>query len=135
MPLFHIHTICLDGHWRLLIVPGLCPGHPAPTAPAITSADNATFIIGSSGTFTVTTTGYPTPTISKTGALPSGVTFTDNGDGTATLAGTPGAGTAGEYNIDVTASNGVEPDASQLFTFKVNEGGQGFFIFLPLILR
>jgi predicted outer membrane repeat protein len=108
---------------------------PAPVAPDITSADNATFIIGSSGTFTVTTTGYPTPTISKTGALPSGVTFTDNGDGTATLAGTPGAGTAGEYNIDVTASNGVEPDASQLFTFKVNEGGQGFFIFLPLILR
>jgi uncharacterized delta-60 repeat protein len=92
---------------------------PAPTAPAITSADNTTFTVGTSGTFTVTTTGYPTPTINKTGALPSGVIFTDNGDGTATLAGTPAAATAGDYVFDITASNGVEPNATQTFTLTV----------------
>jgi hypothetical protein len=64
--------------------------------PAITSAASTTFTVGSAGSFTVTTSpGYPAtaPTISRTGALPSGVTFTDNGDGTATLAGTPDPGT------------------------------------------
>ena len=33
--------------------------------------------------------------ITVTGALPAGVTFADNGNGTATLTGTPGAGTGG----------------------------------------
>ena len=58
-------------------------------APAITSAGSTTFTTGTAGTFTVTTTGSPTSALSETGALPSGVTFVDNGDGTATLAGTP----------------------------------------------
>ena len=56
-------------------------------APAITSASTTTFYPGAPSSFTVTTTGFPTPTITETGSLPSGVTFTDNGDGTATLAG------------------------------------------------
>src|SRR5205085_12196111 len=77
--------------------------------PAITSADHTTFDVGSAGSFTVTTTaGNPAATtITKSGALPSGVSFTDNGDGTATLSGTPGAGTAGSYSLTFTASNGV----------------------------
>ena len=58
-------------------------------APAITSANSTTFTERAAGTFTVTSTGTPTAALSETGALPSGVTFTDNGDGTATLAGTP----------------------------------------------
>ncbi|MBW6467354.1 MAG: hypothetical protein K0B06_12675, partial [Brevefilum sp.] len=91
----------------------------APTAPAITSGNNTTFMVGSSGTFTVTTTGYPTPTLSQTGGLPSGVTFTDIGDGTASLAGTPAAGTAGDYVIEITASNDVSPAATQTFTLTV----------------
>ena len=56
----------------------------------------------------------------RAGALPSGVTFTDNGDGTATLAGTPAAGTSGSYPLTITASNGVSPDATQNFTLTVN---------------
>jgi putative Ig domain-containing protein len=43
--------------------------------------------------------------------LPSGVTFVDNGNGTATLAGTAAPGTDGTYNVTVTASNGINPDA------------------------
>jgi hypothetical protein len=90
-------------------------------APSITSGDSVTFAAGSAGTFTVTTGGYPKASLSETGTLPSGVTFTDNGDGTATLAGTPAAGTGGSYPITITAGNGVGPDATQSFTLTVNE--------------
>ena len=69
-----------------------------------------------------TTAGNPaTTTLTKTGTLPAGVSFTDNGDGTATIAGTPNAGTGGVYTITITASNGVAPDATQTFTLTVNE--------------
>ncbi|OLC91221.1 MAG: hypothetical protein AUH86_21110 [Acidobacteria bacterium 13_1_40CM_4_58_4] len=88
-------------------------------APAITSANSATFVVGTAGTFTVTTTGTPTPTLTETGALPSGVTFTDNGNGTGTLSGTPAAGTAKNYAITFTASNGVGTAATQSFTLTV----------------
>ena len=81
----------------------------AAQAPAITSADSTTFTVGTVGTFTVTTTGFPTSALSETGALPTGVTFVDNGDGTATLAGTPDAGTGGTYPLTITAANGVTP--------------------------
>ncbi|MGB7052029.1 MAG: putative Ig domain-containing protein, partial [Acidimicrobiales bacterium] len=88
-------------------------------APAITSADSTTFTEGQAGSFTVTSTGYPTDSLSETGTLPTGVTFTDNGDGTATLAGTPAAGTSGGYSITITASNGVSPNATQSFILSV----------------
>src|SRR6185503_14622362 len=42
----------------------------------ITSADHTTFSVGSAGTFTVTTAPSAT-TITETGSLPAGVTFTD----------------------------------------------------------
>jgi large repetitive protein len=89
-------------------------------APTITSADSTTFTEGQAGAFTVTTTGYPTPSLSETGSLPTGVTFTDNGNGTASLAGTPAAGTSGVYGLTIAASNGINPDASQTFTLTVD---------------
>ena len=88
-------------------------------APAITSASTASFTAGTAGAFTVTATGRPTPKISETGTLPAGVTFVDNGDGTATLSGTPGPGTAAAYRLTITAANGVLPDATQSFTLTV----------------
>ena len=92
-------------------------------SPTITSADHTTFQVGSAGSFTVTTAaGFPVATaLSKTGALPSGVTFTDNGNGTATLGGTPASGTAGSYPITITASNGASSPATQSFTLTVTE--------------
>ena len=92
----------------------------ASTPPAITSASGTTFIEGTSGSFTVVSTGNPTPSLSETGALPSGVTFVDNGDGTATLSGTPASGSAGVYPVTITASNGMPPDATQSFTLIVD---------------
>jgi hypothetical protein len=97
----------------------------ATQAPAITSGNSTTFIVGSLGTFSVTTTGAPTPTLSETGTLPNGVSFTDNGNGTATLGGTPTVGTVGSYPITIKAHNGVGTDASQSFTLTVNGGGSG----------
>lgn len=92
----------------------------ATQAPLITSGPTTTFVIGSAGNFIITTTGVPTPTITRSSQnLPSGVTFHDNGNGTATLAGTPAAGTAGTYSFTLTAHNGVNPDATQAFTLKV----------------
>jgi hypothetical protein len=93
-------------------------------APSFNSANSATFGIGAAGTFTVTTGhDYPAPTtLTPSGTLPSGVTFTDNGDGTATLAGTPAAGTLGTYPLTITADNGVGSAATQDFTLTVLYG-------------
>ena len=94
-------------------------------APVITSGSSTTFTVGAAGSFTVTATGTPTPSFTETGALPSGVTFVNNGNGTATLSGTPASGTAGAYAITITASNGVTPAAVQNFTLTVTSGGGG----------
>jgi hypothetical protein len=91
----------------------------------ITSANNTTFTVGAAGSFTVTTTGSPSPSLTETGALPSPVTFKNNGNGTATLSGTPAGGTAGSYPITITASNGVGTAATQAFTLTVNGSGGG----------
>src|SRR5206468_9201932 len=76
-------------------------------APTITSANSATFQVGAAGSFTFTTGhSFPTAlTLSETGALPAGVTFTDNQDGTATLSGTPSAGSGNTYKLSLTAGN------------------------------
>ncbi len=91
-----------------------------PLAPSITSAASATAQEGSSFSFTASATGAPTPALSETGALPSGISFTNNGDGTATLAGTPASGSAGSYPITIDANNGVLPEATQAFTLTVD---------------
>ena len=91
-------------------------------APAITSANSTAFTAGTQGSFSVTSTGFPNSTLSESGTLPSGVTFTNNSNGTATLAGTPAAGTTGTYPLTITANNGVLPNATQSFTLTVGSG-------------
>jgi hypothetical protein len=101
---------------------------PATQAPAITSANSTTFTTGTAGSFTVTATGAPTPTISASGTLPSGVSFVNNGNGTATLSGTPAPGTAGSYPLTINASNGIAPDTTQNFTLTVNAAAQALTV-------
>jgi PKD repeat protein len=103
-------------------------------APQITSPDNTTFAIGVPGSFTVTTTGIPTVSLAVSGVMPGGVTFTNTGDGTATLSGTPTVGSEGDYPLTITASNGVDPDDTQQFILRVSEDA-GSTLFLPLFLR
>jgi hypothetical protein len=88
-------------------------------APTITSPTSAGFTIGSAGTYTVTTTGYPTATITNSGTLPAGLTFTDQGNGTASLSGTPTAGTAGSYAVTVSATNASGSTATLPLTITV----------------
>jgi hypothetical protein len=87
-------------------------------APIITSADKTAFAVSAAGSFTVTATGTPTPTLVESGALPNGVTF--NAD-TGLLSGTPGPGTSGSYTVTFTASNGVGTDAVQTFTLTIKQ--------------
>lgn len=54
----------------------------------ITSANNASVTAGVPFSFTVNTTGFPIPRLTEVHKLPLGLTFTDNADGTATIAGT-----------------------------------------------
>jgi DNA-binding beta-propeller fold protein YncE len=80
------------------------------------------FIRGTEGvalTATITTSGYPAPALRKTGQMPAGLTFTDNGDGTATIAGIPAAGSRGRYPVTVTATS-AEGTASRVYTILVS---------------
>ncbi len=91
--------------------------------PAITSKDNAAFVTGVPGNFVVTTNYWPTPTLTLAGALPAGIGFSDYGNGTARLGGTPAAGTSGAYNFTLTASNGLFPNIVQNFILTVYPAG------------
>jgi hypothetical protein len=83
-------------------------------APSITSANSTTFTEGNFGSFNVVATGFPAPTMSATGTLPNAVTFVNG-----LLSGTPDAGTAAAYPIQITATNGVGSNAQQSFTLNV----------------
>jgi hypothetical protein len=89
------------------------------TLPSINSPSDAQFIVGNANTFTVTTTGFPQATITQSGALPDGLSFADNGDGTATITGSASAGSNGSYALTLTASNGLTPVATQKVTLTV----------------
>jgi hypothetical protein len=88
-------------------------------SPSITSAAATSFNSGVLGSFTVTATGSPVPTITRTGTLPSGVNFVNNGNGTATLSGTPGSNVGGAFPLTFSASNGVGQTAVQQFTLNI----------------
>ena len=86
----------------------------APVAPTITSANNTTVTSGAGGTFQVTATGTSPITFSLDGS-PTGVSI-NRASGVITIAASAAAGT---YTFTITASNGVNPDATQVFTLTV----------------
>lgn len=92
-------------------------------AQAITSPDGDSAAVGSSFSFTVTTSGVPAPSITKTGRLPRDVTFVDNHNGTATISGTPAK--AGVYTLMLKAFFGKRSRTSsvetQTFTLTVTK--------------
>ena len=92
----------------------------AATAPSITSPNATTFTVTQAGTFTVVGTGNPAPTLSLTGALPSGVSFTP---ATGVLAGTPALGTVGAYSLTFGATN-ASGTTFQAFTLNVQKANQ-----------
>ncbi|WP_406191732.1 glycine-rich protein [Streptomyces sp. NBC_01017] len=75
------------------------------SGPVFADTDPAVFTLGSEGEFTVSASGVPTPALTAQG-LPSWADFTDNGDGTGTVTGTPaGTDDLGTPTFTVTAEN------------------------------
>ncbi len=70
-------------------------------------------------------------TITATG-LPSWLTLTDNGNGTATLSGTPASGDVGNYAIVIQVCD-RSVCRTQAFTLEVKSGE--FYIYLPIVLK
>jgi putative Ig domain-containing protein len=70
--------------------------------PVFTSAGGASLAAGTAGSVTITATGATT--MAQGGTLPAGLSFTDNGNGTATLSGTPQAPN-GTFSLAFTATN------------------------------
>jgi hypothetical protein len=96
----------LLGVGALLIqfVPSASSGAKSLEAPTFTSKSSATAKQGKALKFTIKTKANPVATVSHTGTLPTGVTFTpDNAKGTATL--TDPTPLAGIYTIDLQATN------------------------------
>ncbi len=94
-------------------------------APSITSSDNTTFTVTQSGSYVLTTSNASGISLDPADVLPAGVTFVDNGDGTATLSGTPSLGSVASYSLHVSAhSSIVAPDATQTFTLTVQKADQ-----------
>ena len=88
---------------------------PRNQAPAFTSDDGTTFHRDAFGSFTVTASGSPQPSLKVSGSLPSGVSFNRT---SGVLSGTPKK--SGLYGLTFTASNGTRPNATQSFTLIVD---------------
>ena len=86
-------------------------------APAITSANHATFTAGATGSFTITATGYPAPTLSiSVGNLPSWLSLNST---TGILSGTPPTGVETVQTFTIQAGNGFGSPATQAFELTV----------------
>ena len=100
-------------------------GAVEPVLPAaITSADRATAAVASPFSFTVTTSGTPTPKVSISGTLPKGIHFV-NQFRTALIYGTATSNAPGVYSIVITAtfrSRSSTQTATQDFTLTVVNG-------------
>jgi hypothetical protein len=95
-------------------------------APEITSCpDEWTVTDGVPTTLTVSASGYPVPDIIAWG-LPSGLTVTDNHNGTATIHGTPHG--EGEYDAGVEADNLVGSPPTQDVTIHVQHAAHGLSV-------
>jgi hypothetical protein len=95
---------------------------PTGNYPVVLQAGTLTFMAGAPFTYTVTVAGSPRPTLScdLTSALQGQVTFTDNGNGTGTFAGTLAAPLVGGGGLspfcNLVATNG-STSAQQQFLF------------------
>jgi len=75
----------------------------AVAAPSITSTSGTT-IVGKAKKIQIKVTGYPAPTLTESGSLPSGVHLVGS-SGKWYFTGTPAAGTGALYTITLTATN------------------------------
>jgi len=74
-------------------------------APGIQKIPAVRARVGAALRLAVRATGYPVAALAESGPLPGGLAFTDDGDGTATIAGIPATGSGGRYPVTITATN------------------------------
>ena len=86
--------------------------------PVFLSPNLARFSVGDPSSFTIST-NQPTGSISEIGALPQGLEFTNNGNGTATISGTPAAGAGGSQTLQLSVTAAAA--GTQELTLQVNE--------------
>lgn len=86
-------------------VPATLNGGSSPTS--------ATFYPNVPSSVSVSAAGSPEPSFTEVGVLPQGLSFLDNGIGTATVSGTEKGDVPGTYEITIFASNGVGAILSQ----------------------
>lgn len=86
-------------------------------APSFTERGPVVFAAGEFASVRVWAQGYPAPGIGLEGDLPAGLAFDDNGDGSATISGTPASG-VGSSPVTLTAVN-VVADVSLTTTVRV----------------
>jgi hypothetical protein len=99
-------------------------GPVANSAPAFESADAASATEGEPFSFDVVASDPDGDDLTITASgLPAWLTLTDGGDGTATLAGTPPEGSAGSYDLTLTADDGAL-ETEQAFTLTVGDANE-----------
>ena len=100
--------------------------------PTITSASATSYVVGSNESYTITTSNDPSPTITESGALAAGLRFADNGNGAATISGTPALGSVGTYPVTISATDGAGSSTTQVLTLTVGRATQAIaFISSP----
>jgi hypothetical protein len=82
--------------------------------PAFLNPNTATFTVGNSGTFDISTTGG---SVSLVNTLPQGLSFTS----VPSITGIPAAGTGGQYTIALTDEGGLAGSSSQSLSLNVYE--------------
>ena len=104
----------------------LAPGSTTGTLPpTVVDVGSPVFIVGQSGTVTISGSGLPTPTVSVAGTLPTGLTSSATA-GAVTIAGIPAVGTAGSYPLTITTISAsgypdARPRAHRVDTASVDE--------------
>lgn len=100
-----------------ITAPQGCEAGTVSTSPTITSDVPPPATAGGDYSHTVTATGTPTPTFTvSSGSLPPGLTLDA---ATGSITGVPT--TPGDYDVDITASNGTAPDDTVGYTIVVAE--------------
>jgi hypothetical protein len=97
-------------------------------APSFTSTPGEAATAGTAYSYSITTADpdeADTRTITSTAALPAWLTLTDNGDGTATLAGTPAAADVGSVPVALQVADAGGATAAQTFTITVAAASGG----------
>src|SRR5690606_12094753 len=92
------------------------------TVPVFDSAPSTGVEAGSEYQYAIAVTDPEGDALTITApVLPAWLTLTDNGDGTATLAGTPAAEDVGDHAVELLATDATAATAPQAFTITVSD--------------